>query len=306
MCTRVYTPKNMPLPATIDVDGFVHMYTRPRLYTHAMLRMAPPRSAHRNPVQFEGKQPLAVVRQHFFTAIEKTQNHSFPPGGKKHMARKTIAQHEAELAELEAAMRYRIHEAKNDDTLTPKGVTERVQNWGKQERWAERLAEHSTAILGALEGVKNTAATRRAELVALPEGDAALASELRFMRRRGRIDAAIESGGAGAVQRLLAEAKPEDLPTLAEHVIDGYEAKGGTTAGAGAQLVEQELRARSPEYDTAARTAARAANGATFARAKLDYLQRLAGDPDTPVPADWALESKPIATAGDELGELET
>jgi hypothetical protein len=222
------------------------------------------------------------------------------------MARKTIAQHEAELAELEAAIRFRIHEAKADDTLTEKGVVERVRNWGIQEKWAERLAEHSTAILGALDATKATAANERAKLATLPEGDAALAAELRFMRRRGRIDAAIESGGAGAVQRLLSEAEPQDLPVLAEHIVDGYEAKGGNTAGAGAQLVENELRARSPEYDRASTVAARAANGATFARARLDYLQRLAGDPNTPVPADWALESKPVATAGDELGELET
>ena len=205
------------------------------------------------------------------------------------MTKKTITDLEAELTQLEAAIRATAHMVTTDGDLTPEGRVNRHRNWGRERGWHDQFDTIATGLTGALEGAQAKANKARATMTTMPTADGALqAVESRFQRRRARVDAAIESGGMGAVTQLILDADDSEVPVLVEYMADSYELKGGDMAKAGPQIIDEALRQRSDEYAQAAKTAGAAGNALSIARAKLDYMRGLLDDPATPPPGEWS------------------
>lgn len=203
------------------------------------------------------------------------------------MTRKTVTDFEADLTQLEAAIRQTAMMVTGDPDLTAEGRKRRHKNWGRERRWNEQFDQLATGLTTALEGAQVKAAQARATMTTLPTGDAALAQELRMGRRMKRIEAALNAGGTGPLMALIASADDAELPFLLEHINDHHESVGGDQGRAGAQIVEQALMDRSPEYAAAAQTAGAAGNAQAIARARLDYMGRLLDDPATPAPGEY-------------------
>ena len=214
------------------------------------------------------------------------------------MSKRTITHLEAELTKLEAAIRASARDTMNDPDLTAEGRAKRHQAWGRERRWAETFDATAESLLDALNSAQDRAAQARAALTTLPTGDAALAAELRFQRRRARVDAALASGGTGALVDLLATVDDSELPLLVEYATDHYATTGGDAGRAGAEIIEQSLRQRSDEYDQAAKVAGAAANAATVARERIEYVGRLLADPATPVPGEYSLAAMSVSGIG--------
>ena len=218
--------------------------------------------------------------------------------------RKTITDYEAELTKLEAAIRQTAHMVTTDGDLTPEGRVNRHRNWGRERKWNEQFDTIATGITSALEGAQAKADAARATMTTLPTGDAAYAQELRMGRRMKRIEAALNAGGTGPLLSLIASADDAELPFLLEHINDHYESVGGDQGRAGAQIVEQALMDRNPDYAAAAKTAGAAGNAQAIARARLDYMGRLLDDPATPPPGEFDYSAMSITGVVPEVGDL--
>lgn len=219
--------------------------------------------------------------------------------------RKTVTDLEAELTQLEADIRATATMTVADPDLTDEGQKRRHQNWGRERRWAEQFDQLATGLTTALEGAQTKADQARAAMTTLPTGDAAAqAVEARFQRRQKRVDAAIASGGMGAVTQLILDADDSELPVLVEYLSDEYALKGGDLGRAGAEIVEQSLRQRSDEYAQAAHVAGAAGNALTIARAKLDYMRGLLDDPSTPTPGEYDYSGMSITGVVPEVSDL--
>ena len=214
------------------------------------------------------------------------------------MSRKTITHLEAELTQLEAAIRASARDTMNDPDLSPEGRTNRHAAWGRERKWADQFDATANGMLDALNAAQDKADKARATMTTLPAGDAALAAEMRFQRRRARVDAALASGGTGPLLDLIATADDTELPVMLEYVSDHYAATGGDAGKAGAEIVDQALRQRSDEYDRAVKVAGQAANAATVARERIEYVGRLLADPATPVPGEYALAGMSVSGIG--------
>lgn len=214
------------------------------------------------------------------------------------MSRKTITHLEAELTKLEAAIRASARDTMNDPDLSPEGRTNRHAAWAKERGWNDTYNATAEGMLDALNAAQDKADKARATMTTLPAGDAALAAEMRFQRRRARVDAALASGGTGPLLDLIATADDTELPVMIEYVSDHYAATGGDAGKAGAEIVDQALRQRSPEYDQAVKVAGQAANAATVARERIEYVGRLLADPATPVPGEYALAGMSVSGIG--------
>lgn len=221
------------------------------------------------------------------------------------MARKTALDYQTALLKLEADVRASARDTVADPDLTPEGRVKRHQNWVKERRWADAYQEAATGLMRALEGAQAKAAQERAKMTALPSGDAAIAAEMRLARRMKRINAALESGGTAALSKLVSEADDTELPVIVEYLADHHQSIGGVLGKAGAQIVEQALRERNPDYDAAARMAGQAGNALAVAREKVKYVSRLIEDPHTRPPGEYELANMSITVAGDEVGNLE-
>ena len=162
---------------------------------------------------------------------------------------RTIAHYEAELTQLEAAVRASARDTMNDPDLSAEGRVNRHRAWGRERRWQDTFDAASNGMLDALNSAQDRATKARAAMTTLPSGDAALAAEMRFQRRRARVDAALASGGTGALVDLLATVDDSELPLLVEYATDHYATTGGDAGRAGAEIIEQSLRQRSDEYD---------------------------------------------------------
>lgn len=218
---------------------------------------------------------------------------------------RTIAHYEAELTKLEAAIRASARDTMNDPDLTAEGRTNRHAAWARERGWQDTYNATAEALLDALNSAQDRAAQARAALTTLPAGDAALAAELRFQRRRARVDAALASGGTGALVDLLATVDDTELPLLIEYVSDHYATTGGDIGKAGVEIVEQSLRQRSDEYDQAVKVAGQAANAATVARERIEYVGRLLTDPATPSPGEYELAGMSVTgIGGDAVADL--
>lgn len=221
------------------------------------------------------------------------------------MSRKTITHLEAELTQLEAAIRASARDTMNDPDLSPEGRTNRHAAWAKERRWHDTYNATAEGMLDALNAAQDKANKARATMTTLPAGDAALAAEMRFQRRRARVDAALASGGTGPLLDLIATADDTELPVMLEYVSDHYAATGGDAGKAGAEIVDQALRQRSPDYDQAVKVAGAAANAATVARERIEYVGRLLADPATPVPGEYSLAAMSVTgIGGDAVGDL--
>lgn len=220
------------------------------------------------------------------------------------MTKKTITTLEADMTKLEADIRATAHMVTIDGDLTPEGRVNRHRNWGRERRWNEQFDQIATGITSALEGAQAKANKARATMTTLPTGDAALAQELRMGRRMKRIEAALNAGGTGQLMALIASADDAELPFLLEHINDHHESVGGDQGKAGAQIVEQSLMDRSPDYAAAAQIAGAAGNALSIARAKLDYMRGLLDDPATPPPGEWDYSGMSITGVVPEVGEL--
>ena len=218
--------------------------------------------------------------------------------------RKTITAYEAELTRLESDIRATATMTVADPDLTPEGKQRRHQNWGRERRWTEQFDQIADGLTKALEGAQAKADAARATMTTLPAGDAALAQELRMNRRMKRIEAALNAGGTGPLMALIASADDAELPFLLEHINDHHESVGGDQGNAGAQIVEQALRDRSPDYAAAAQTAGAAGNALSIARAKLDYMRGLLDDPATPPPGEWSHAAMSITGVVPEVANL--
>ena len=218
--------------------------------------------------------------------------------------RKTITTYEAELTRLESDIRATATMTVADPDLTQEGQKRRHQNWGKERRWTEQFDTIATGITSALEGAQDKADAARATMTTLPTGDAALAQELRMNRRMKRIEAALNAGGTGPLLDLIASADDAELPFVLEHINDHHESVGGDQGKAGAQIVEQALMDRSPEYAAAAKTAGAAGNAQAIARARLDYMRALLDDPATPPPGEFDYSGMSITGVVPEVGDL--
>lgn len=220
------------------------------------------------------------------------------------MSRKTITHLEAELTQLEADIRQTASMVTGDPDLTPEGKKRRHQNWGRERKWREQFDTIAAGLTTALEGARAKADAARATMTTLPTGDAALAQEMRLNRRMKRIESALNSGGTSALTKLIADADDAELPFLLEHIADHHESIGGDLGSAGAQIVEEALRQRSPEYDQAAKVAGAAGNALTITREKLDYLGRLLDDPATPAPQEWDVAGMSITGVVPDVSDL--
>ena len=213
------------------------------------------------------------------------------------MSRKTITHLEAELTKLEAAIRASARDTMSDPDLSPEGRTNRHAAWAKERGWQDTYNATAEGMLDALNAAQDKADKARATMTTLPAGDAALAAEMRFQRRRARVDAALASGGTGPLLDLIATADDTELPVMLEYVSDHYAAQGDA-GKAGAEIVDQALRQRSDEYDQAVRVAGQAANAATVARERIEYVGRLLADPATPVPGEYSLAAMSVSGIG--------
>lgn len=203
--------------------------------------------------------------------------------------RKTITEYEAELTKLESDIRATAHMVTGDPDLTDEGKKRRHAGWAKERQWHERFDQLATGLIGALEGAQTTAEQARAAMTTMPTADGALqAVESRFSRRRARVDAALASGGTGAVTQLILDADDSELPVLVEYLSDEYALKGGDLGKAGAEIIDQALMDRSSDYAAAAKTAGAAGAALSIAREKLDYVRGLLDDPATPAPGEWS------------------
>lgn len=220
------------------------------------------------------------------------------------MSKKTITTYEAELTRLEADIRATATMTVADPDLTDEGKKRRHHAWSKERRWAEQFDQLATGLTTALESAQEKANKARAAMTTMPTGDAALAQELRMGRRIKRIEAAVNAGGTGLLLSLIASADDAELPFLLEHINDHYESVGGDQGRAGAQIVEQALRQRSPEYAAAAQTAGAAGNAQAIARARLDYMRSLLDDPATPPPGEFDYSAMSITGVVPEVGDL--
>lgn len=214
------------------------------------------------------------------------------------MTKRTITTLEADMTRLEADIRATAHMVTIDGDLTPEGRVNRHRAWGKDRRWGEQFDQIATGLTSALEGAQAKADAARATMTTLPTGDAALAAEMRFQRRRARVDAALNAGGTGPLLDLIATADDAELPVLLEYASDHHAAQGGDAGKAGAEIVDQALRQRSPEYDQAVKVAGQAANAATVARERLEYVAKLLADPATPVPGEHSLAAMSVSGIG--------
>ena len=213
------------------------------------------------------------------------------------MTKKTVTHLEAELTKLEAAIRASARDTMNDPDLSPEGRTNRHAAWAKERRWHDTYSATAEGMLDALNTAQDKANKAREKMTTLPAGDAALAAEMRFQRRRARVDAALASGGTGPLLDLIATADDTELPVMLEYVSDHYAAQGDA-GKAGAEIVDQALRQRSDEYDQAVRVAGQAANAATVARERIEYVGRLLADPATPVPGEYSLAAMSVSGIG--------
>lgn len=212
--------------------------------------------------------------------------------------RKTITHLEAELTQLEAAIRASARDTMNDPDLSPEGRTNRHAAWAKERRWHDTYNATAEGMLDALNAAQAKADKARATMTTLPSGDAALAAEMRFQRRRSRVDAALNAGGTGPLLDLIATADDAELPVMLEYVSDHHAAQGGDAGKAGAEIVEQSLRQRSDEYAQAVKVAGQAANAATVARERIEYVGRLLADPATPPPGEHSLAAMSVSGIG--------
>lgn len=220
------------------------------------------------------------------------------------MTKKTVAQFEADLAQLESNIRQTATMVTGDPDLTAEGRMNRHQAWGRERRWNEQFDQIAEGLTKALDGAQDKADKARATMTTLPDGEAALAQEMRMNRRMKRIEAALNSGGTGALLDLIATADDAELPFLLEHIADHNESIGGDQGKAGAQIVEQALMDRSPEYAAAAKTAGAAGNAQAIARARLDYMRSLLDDPSTPAPGEWDYSGMSITGVVPEVSDL--
>lgn len=211
---------------------------------------------------------------------------------------RTIAHYEAELTKLEAAIRASARDTMNDPDLSPAGRVNRHQAWGRERRWQDTFDATANGLLDALNSAQDRADQARATMTTLPSGDAALAAEMRFQRRRARVDAALASGGTGAVTQLILDADDSELPVLLEYLSDEYSLKGGDLGKAGAEIVDEALRQRSDEYAEAVKVAGQAGNAATVARERIEYVGRLLADPATPPPGEHSLAAMSVSGIG--------
>ena len=222
------------------------------------------------------------------------------------MSRKTITHLEAELTQLEAAIRQTANMTVADPDLTDDGKKRRHAAWAKERRWAEQFDATANGLLDALNSAQDKADQARATMTTLPTGPDAHAQEQRLNRRRKRIDAALDvsAGGTGKLVDLIASADDAELPFVLEYIADHHEAQGGDAGKAGAQIVEEALRQRSPEYAQAAKVAGAAGNALTITREKLDYLGRLLDDPATPAPQEWDVAGMSITGVVPDVADL--
>lgn len=220
------------------------------------------------------------------------------------MSKKNITAYEAELTKLEANIRATATMTVADPDLTAEGKKRRHKNWGKERKWGEQFDQLATGLTTALESAQEKANKARAAMTTMPTGDAALAQELRMNRRIKRIEAALNAGGTGPLLDLIASADDAELPFLLEHINDHHESVGGDQGKAGAQIVEQALMDRSPEYAAAAKTAGAAGNAQAIARARLDYMGRLLDDPATPPPGEFDYSGMSITGVVPEVSDL--
>lgn len=220
------------------------------------------------------------------------------------MSKKTITAYEAELTQLEAAIRQTATMVTGDPDLTAEGKKRRHAGWGKERKWGEQFDQIATGITSALEGAQAKANKARATMTTLPTGDAALAQEMRMNRRMKRVEAALNAGGTGPLMALIASADDAELPFLLEHINDHHESVGGDQGKAGAQIVETSLQTRNPSYAEAAKTAGAAGNALTIARAKIDYMRGLLDDPATPAPGEWSHAAMSITGVVPEVSDL--
>lgn len=220
------------------------------------------------------------------------------------MSKRTITDYEADMTKLEAAIRQTATMTVADPDLTPEGKKRRHQGWAKERKWAEQLEATATGMIGALEGAQTTANKARSAMSTMPAGDSAYAAEMRFSRRRARVDAALNAGGTDPLMALIAEADDTELPVLLEYANDHYRMKGGDLAKAGAEIIDQALQARSPEYAQAAQVAGQAAPALTIARERIAYMERLLDDPATQPPKEYDLASMSITGVVPEVSDL--
>ena len=201
---------------------------------------------------------------------------------------KTVSDYEAELVQLEADIRQTATMVTGDPDLTPEGKKRRHAGWANERRWHDQFDTIATGLIGALEGAQATAEQARAAMTTMPTADGALqAVESRFQRRRARVDAALASGGTGAVTQLILDADDSELPVLVEYLSDEYALKGGDLGKAGAEIIDEALRQRCDEYAQAAKTAGAAGNALSIAREKIEYMRALLDDPATPPPGEY-------------------
>lgn len=217
-----------------------------------------------------------------------------------------INEYEHQLDDAIAALRSMASVVSTDRDLTAEGKANAYSARVSLDGSAERGLAAADAMRATLRKTKDAAAAKRAELTSHPEDvNAALLAELRLTRRQKRIDAALAADGLGAVQSLLAQSSDADLPGLVERISDHYESVGGNLAKAGAEIVEQSLRARSPEYSAAAQLATQAATAEQVVNEKVAHLQRLAEDHTTPAPSEHSLAVKSVNIVSDSLGDLD-
>lgn len=221
------------------------------------------------------------------------------------MTRKTALDYENDLIELEARIRKSADQTMASPDLTPEGKASHHAGWVKERQWREQYAEAASGLLRALESAGARATEARQKLTAMPTGEAALAAEMRHARRAKRVEAALASGGTGPLSQLIAEADDSELAVLLEHASDHFEAAGGQTAKAGAEMIEDALRDKFPEYGMAAKVAGASGAAASIARQRIAHVEALLDDPSTREPSRHDQSRMSITVAGDEVGDLE-
>ena len=219
---------------------------------------------------------------------------------------KKISDHEYDLDDSIAAIRSMASVVSTDGNLTDSGKAEAFSARVRLDGARERGTAAADAMRAAFRATKETAAAHRAKMTTQPaDVNVAMLAALNFNRRQKMIDATLADGGMGGVQALIEQATDADLPVLVEYIGDHYRMRGGDTAKAGEQIVEQSLRARSPEYSAAAQLATQAATAEQVIDQKVQHLQQLAEDHTTPMPSEHSLATKSVNIVSDALGDLD-
>lgn len=217
---------------------------------------------------------------------------------------KTLRELEAELADLRATVGPVAAEVRSDPDLTPEGQAKRMQGWAKERRWNERLEATEAAMLAALDTAQGKADALRQTMTALPDDPQERnIAEMRHQRRDRVLQHKVDAG-PHAVLEMITNARPEDVPLLAESIADHASIADRLTSDALTQALDHGLRARSDEYAAAADVAGLVPSMRRVVDQQIEWTRQAISDPTAKAPSEHSEARISVTAAGDGFANL--